>query len=555
MNSGKIEAEKLTLGKIFGEEFWFTIPNYQRPYVWQKDHVNELLDDLYFAFENKSQSDYFLGSLVLKRKEERNYEVLDGQQRLTSFCIILSCLRDMTEDLDIKEDIHKLLFERGNKLKKIESRCKLVTEIRKEAQDFIEKFIIEKKGSDQQKELKTLVGDNDISISNMSNAILVTRDFLKAKSERDEFASFITEKSVFIYVSTDNTEDAFRLFTILNNRGLPLTSADILKSKNMGAIKDKFKDEYAKRWEELERNYGYSFERFLAFIRTILVKEKARVNLLEEFEQNIYNKQKLSLGINTVNTIIKYDKIFQEIIELNNNKLTNEYKNLLTIMRIGLVSEDWIPPLLCYYEKFGHNQLEEFLKRLEYKFSGDWISQKSPTARIEAMNSILKTIDKTDCQSDIINSKELFSIDENYYKHIISEDVYGRRFTRYLLLKLEYLMRENDTVHFADYKHISVEHVLPQNPKLDSEWCVLFNEDERKKWTNKIANLVLISKRKNSALSNQDFQLKKETYLKKRVDVFKATDIFLEQNIVWNLELLQSRQKKLTKMLLENNVG
>ncbi|MEA4825013.1 MAG: DUF262 domain-containing protein, partial [Clostridium sp.] len=96
MTSGKIDANKEVLQKIFSQDFWFVIPEYQRSYVWQKDNVSELLDDLIFAFENKPENEYFLGSLVLKRKDNEEfseYEVLDGQQRLTTFFMIIAVMR------------------------------------------------------------------------------------------------------------------------------------------------------------------------------------------------------------------------------------------------------------------------------------------------------------------------------------------------------------------------------------------------------------------------------------------------------------------------------
>lgn len=52
---------------MFSQDFWFVIPEYQRSYVWQTDNIIELVEDLYYAFENKDDSDYFLGSLVLKK--------------------------------------------------------------------------------------------------------------------------------------------------------------------------------------------------------------------------------------------------------------------------------------------------------------------------------------------------------------------------------------------------------------------------------------------------------------------------------------------------------
>ena len=101
MEKGEIVSSKVKLMEIFSEKFWFLIPEYQRSYVWEDDNIMELLDDLFFAYENKPDNEYFLGSLVLKKLENEEfpeYEVLDGQQRLTTFFIMLAVLRDLIEN-------------------------------------------------------------------------------------------------------------------------------------------------------------------------------------------------------------------------------------------------------------------------------------------------------------------------------------------------------------------------------------------------------------------------------------------------------------------------
>ena len=93
-----------------------------------------------------------------------------------------------------------------------------------------------------------------------------------------------------IYVSTEDLEDAFRLFTILNDRGIPLCNSDILKSTNLGELKtDAEKESNAKMWEEAEGELGDDFDRFLNHVRTILVKDMPRLSLLQEFEDKIYD--------------------------------------------------------------------------------------------------------------------------------------------------------------------------------------------------------------------------------------------------------------------------
>ncbi len=549
----EIKAAKIEINSLFND-FWFLIPEYQRSYVWESDNINDLLDDLWYAFSNRRDDEYFLGSLVLKKTKETKFdefEVLDGQQRLTTFFILMGVLRDIANDDDLKEACHDRIFQKANKYKKIPERIRLVYKIRDNVEDFIKTYILEENGTNKDDIIK-LTNEKNISISHMANAILTIKNFFKGKSEKqiEEFGEFIAEKPVFIYVSTESMEDAFRMFTILNNRGVPLTNADILKSINVGIIEKNNQEKYAQIWETIESDLGGDFDRFLSFIRTIYVKEKARLSLLDEFNENIYKKGKLNKGNDTIDIIQKYKNHYDKIITFQNDiNLPNEYKNLLTIMQIGLPSTDWIPALLYYYERFGDFRIFEFLEKLEYKVSSDWIVQLTPTQRIDNINSILKAVETSSSQDFLLNEDKLFAVDKNALTDRLQGNVYGRRFARYVLLKYEYLLGDN-TVHLSNYKTISVEHILPQKPPENSEWVKIFSEEEREKWIHKLANLVLISKRKNSSLSNLDFKDKKERYLKGRIDIFPSNKIF--QNYTeWNVEILENRQNEMISKLIK----
>ena len=555
MENGEIKSNKVKLMDIFSERFWFVIPEYQRSYVWENDNIMELLDDLFFAYENKPENEYFLGSLVLKKLDNESfpeYEVLDGQQRLTTFFIMLAVLRDLIDNPRNKSQMQEKIYQEEDEFNGVPERSRITYKIRDNIEGFIKTYVITEGGTSKEDYLYNLKDEKNISISHMANAILILRRELSQREDIFEFAKYINKKALFIYVSTSNTEDAFRMFTILNDRGIPLTSADILKSENIGALdSDKEKQKYAQLWEDIEAKYGDGFDRFLQFIRTILVKEKARANLLDEFKEKVYDKKVLMRGKETFNLVEEYSDIYEKIIDLQDSSLSNKFKNLITIMKIGLRSEDWIPPLLSYFEKFKYKNLDEFLTKLEYKFAGDWICGITPTKRLDAMNNILKKIGNCSNSEEVLEDENIFNINKEELKNSISGDIYQKQFSKYVLLKLEYIMSDN-TVHLSSFNCISVEHVLPQNPKNDSEWNKIFTKDERAKWTNKLGNLVLISKRKNSSLGNCDFKEKKEKYLKSRIDAFNGSKVFIESNDKWTVDVLQDRQAKNIKMLVDN---
>ena len=552
----RIVAEKKVIHSIY-TDFWFIIPVYQRSYVWENDNVNELLDDLWFAFETKYENEYFLGSLVLKKTEEtrfNEYEVLDGQQRLTTFLILMAVLRDITENEQLKNACHEKIIQEADKFKGVPKRIRIIYKIRDNVEKFINEYIAKKDGTKDIK-IGDYCKDQNISISHIANAILTMQKFFSEKEshEIEDFGAYLGLKPVLIYVSTENQEDAFRLFTILNNRGTPLTNSDILKSINVGEISDlTIRDNYAKKWEEIEGDFGNEFDRFLSFIRTILVKEKARLSLLDEFEENIYKKNLLKKGEKSIDYIEATKDNYDKIITLTNTHgitLENEYKNLVTIMNFGLSSSDWIAPLLAFYYKFKNSNLLEFLKELEYKFSSDWILQYTPTQRSDNMSRILKEIEKSNNSQDVLSNKTIFDVNKNELLKILNGEIYVKKFAKYILLKYEYLNMDH-IVHLSSYRTISVEHILPQNPKDSSEWKSVFTDDERENWINKLANLVLISTRKNSKLSNLDFQEKKERYLKGKMDIFPSGRIFATYK-EWNTTILETRQNEMLSKLVQ----
>jgi hypothetical protein len=212
--------------------------------------------------------------------------------------------------------------------------------------------------------------------------------------------------------------------------------------------------------------------------------------------------------------------------------------------------------LLRYYDLFGEKRIIDFLKKLEGKFCGDWVTYQTPTDRIKAMNNITVAIDKVNQQTgasvdEKINQllgMDIFDFNTKVLREVLeTRDIYSRRFARYLLFKVDALYASADT-RLQVPVNMSVEHVLPQNPKSDSQWCQDFNEEERETWTNRIGNLVLISRRKNSSQGRSDYNDKKDRYFKSNVEIF-PNSLRVIQNEKWDLITLQSHHKEVVDKL------
>lgn len=551
----QIESEKLLIKQIF--ERWYKIPNYQRPYVWGKDQISDLLDDISFARNQNDKAEYFLGSTVFQTKKDSDGEyaeddVLDGQQRLTTLFLITATIRDLTCNQNLKDTCSKIIYQNANEFDGTPERIRIIFDIRDEVKRFVDTFIkIENGTSDNSKLIAEKNRTDDLSIKNMVNAIIEIKSYFSSEENQisvEDFFKFLNNKVILIYVASESLEDAFRMFTILNNRGVKLRNSDILKAENLRNISKTNQKTYAKYWEEIENYFNEDFDVFLSHIRTVLVKEKARLNLYDEYEKNVYNPQKylqdekkyitlpplLEKGEKTIDFLTDYKNHYDDIFNKEHFHTFGDYKfdNLIAIMQNVLPADFWIPPLLSFYNKFGTNSLLEFTEKLDNKFSYDWIVGYTPTTRIENMTNIIKVIDETN-QSDInkVLNGETFKINVPNLISTLSEDIYGRRFARYILYKLDYFYGNTDKINVP--KIISVEHILPQNPKSESQWVTDFSEEERLSLTNKIGNLVLISRRKNSSQGRLDYDKKQEKYFKNNIELFRNSVRIFQNQREW----------------------
>ena len=563
---GQIDSAKIVIGEVFSR-FWFRIPDYQRAYVWGKDEISELIDDVNYASEHNPDGQYFLGSMVLRKATRtadgvsfEEYELLDGQQRLTTLMLMLACIRDRVTDDKLKGACREMLFQEENKWKKIPGRNRIVYDIRDNVGNFIERYIKADNGS-RSADLSGIASSKNLSLANMAAGMQTihagfddSSRFL-TEGDFDRFVGYLLNNALFIYVATEDLDDAFRLFTILNDRGIPLSNSDILKAKNLGAVtKESERSKWAEYWEEVEGEMGRDeFDRFLSLVRTIYVKDKAREGLLKEFDERIYGAKPplLALGSESFEAVKAYKDAFDEAIQLDGLpvSLGNAYRNRINVMRRGLPATDWIPPVLAWYRKFKAEKLLDLIECIDNKFSADWIVQLTPTQRISNMNEVLKVIEAAETPADVLVSKA-FDFDRKQLHDLLDGGIYGRRFARYVLLRLEYLLASHAApLNLPD--DISVEHILPQNPGGASQWVIDFSEEQREVWLHRLGNLMLLSRRKNTSLGNLDFASKRVRYFEDRVESLPNSQRLLAMGS-FNLTDLEARHKELLQRLTDS---
>lgn len=537
---------KLPIAKVFEE--WYTVPSYQRHYVWESDNVNDLLEDFAENYIEHANEEYFLGSYIVQSKDKNN-DLLDGQQRITTLFLLFAFLRDYSmSSEEVRENCVNLIFQKANKIRHIEERIRLSYEIRGNVKKFIEEYLmtpgsinrywseIEKKASNRKE---------SVSIQKMCNALLCYKEYFTEHSDidLDSYLGFILNNVVMVYISADSLEDAFRLFSVMNDRGQKLSNADILKSSNLEKIGDDIDmNNYAREWESMQEDLGNDFDRFLAYIRTMLLKKRQKMNLLDEYDKLIFKAGLIRQGKEFFDYVFKVYEDYNSLINLQENE-DSEYCTLIRILINSMPSTDWVPVILSYGRKYGNRGLLAFTQKVACKNIADAVCGKVPSHRIDNLNNIINLIDESADYRTVLNAKNYYSFDQNVFIANIQSEVYGRKYTYALLMMLEY--KYKDKSEWKEFGTISIEHILPQNPKANSQWIRDFNEDQRNYYTHRIGNLCLIGCRKNSSLGNLDYQEKLKKYFEKNISLFVHTQkIYKTYPVEWTPATVDENQRR-----------
>lgn len=550
MDIRRIDYGKLPIIEIFSD--WYTVPSYQRHYVWDTDNVMDLLCDFKEAIDTHPNDEYFLGSYIYQSNEgEKNKDLLDGQQRITTLFLIFAYLRDCGNlDENMKQTLHGFVYQDENKLARKNAKVRLQYEIRGDVGDFIREHIVGKGILADEGNWNIICEieknrNENVSINHICTTLVTCQRFFSENTDIDivEFLAYILNNAVMIYVSASTLEDAFRLFSIMNDRGLKLSNADILKSSNLEHIPEKSdKAMIAKRWEDIQEDMGDNFDRFLSYVRTMILKTRPKTNLLDEFEKEIFQKGVISKGKTFFDLVFRAYDYYCKTIEPDAKDTGYDYVNLVKVLKSTYPSTDWIPVVMFYYSRFKTEHLYDFATKMIHKNLADIICGAMPTTRIENLNKIIAAIKTSPSSDDVLNNHRLFYFDHKKFMSIVNMDIFGRKCTKTLLMLLE-LKYQSDEREIGT-GIITIEHILPQNPKVGSEWTTNFSPEQRIVYTHKIGNLCILTRKKNSMFSNLDYQDKKSRYFTGKIDTMPRTLRIISSHSAWHLSDLEQNQRK-----------
>ena len=240
-----------------GQDIPFVIPEYQRPYSWSEDEIVTLFEDLWeFSIERMrpdGAKNYFLGCIV-SYDENGERQIIDGQQRITSLFLLLRAVFSKLENEENKTDeiqnfISKIkpALWKENEMTGKEDRSKIL--LRSE--------VVTDSGNEILRKILETGETNDKAKDNYSANYNKFVDMYVKKSQGSpnqiyHFILALLNYSILLPITADDQETALTIFNTLNNRGLPLSDADIFKSYIYKKLDDTDKKVFIQKWKKLE---------------------------------------------------------------------------------------------------------------------------------------------------------------------------------------------------------------------------------------------------------------------------------------------------------------
>lgn len=554
------DAHEEKIRKILAGDTKFTIPRNQRKYVWEEKQWKELLGDILYIknrqiMEPKKEINHFLGSFVLQESGSI-FEIIDGQQRITTLLLILASLCVVFNELESDEEHGKT---KQNLVGNIGLRSQYV---RMENQTLGNIAVIIEQASEYRDALKSkAIFDNallDRTIDGNKRVISCFyfyynywKDNLDDVEELVKIREIILDMKV-IHIASEDELDCYDIFEILNARGVDLEESELLKNYIFKYAQPKYSVDRAKEiWSKIENNMDFcngNMEQFLAHFTTYryykpskdesvfrIIKQntnKEQVNtllddLLSASQRYIYFYEPQRVSDKVLQKCFEYFKLvnhrqfrplFMAILECGDNKyITEKQRNNICVFLKNFSFA------FTFVMKNNSNLIDNIIHNL----AKDVYNQHS----VESLNEIKRKLESyypqyTDFERSFLNLG--FSNKNAKFSKFNS-----RKRVFYILQEIEEYKQETDEL-VCNVEECNIEHIMNDSSINDN--------------TSKIGNLLLLSERINSNMGDDNY--------KDKVDKLKRSKLISVQNFVkhygekddWTDEMIMKRTKSIARL-------
>lgn len=584
----KIESKDLSVEDLFKD--FYTVPDFQREYVWERTQVERLLQDILDEFydeegQNIKGPEYFLGSIVVCHSIDGTMSLIDGQQRMTTIFLVLCAIRDLLVELQEKPNstlLSQIAFASNNEYGEEIFSHRLVLQY-DDSKDIL-KTIVET--PNQLKDVTPIT----ISVKRIQTAYADIVDFLRVNCDSSPsklklfYASF-TKRIKLIRIITPSLANALKVFETINDRGVGLNAMDLLKNLLFMKTTQADYPQLKQNWEVLIKTLDGCREKPLRFLRYFIMSQNVMDQRKPLREDDIYdwfvdNMKLIELDTKPMALLKRLIECSQAWSNFMDSKDTygemNPYLKNLSLLS-GAARQHFI--LLLAGRKLSQELFSKLCRGIENLFFC-YIITREPTKTFER-NFAVWSVDlrnvTDDCSLDVF-LKEKFTADllskreafDFAFQSMKQSSIQQYRM-KYILAKItQYIEKQawKNPAHTNLDQYIAstveIEHILPQRPN-EALRLSFDKQDQYDMYVEKLGNLTLLEKTINASVSNDSFDKKKPGY--QQSEMLLTRSIAEKPNVgentqlnravkelssfeYWNSETIESRQTMLAKLAL-----
>lgn len=533
----------------------FVIPEYQRPYSWTNEQIDTLFRDVWEFTSNNGGTEndgtYFLGSIVSYENEDGEQEIIDGQQRITSLFLLLRAIYTKLTITDEKSP------EAINFISKIEPLIWRTNKLTGKV-DYASILLTSKVISDSENDiLKNILETGNIrekAQDSYSENYKQLLELLEEKSKENalmiyQFIYALLNQVIILPITADTQDTALTIFSTLNDRGLPLSDADIFKAKIYNNLNKEEKQKFIEEWKELEEDslrISESIQQLFyyhMFYQRALENDKATTTpgLRKYYSANKFERILKPNILNNLRQILNLWKVIsnKETLETESWSQNREILKILDIL-ISYPNEFWKYPVVIYYLRYKDSEDFEdkflsFLRKLYVELLKKYIEIPTITA---VKSNILKL------NVEIINTdKPVFD-----FKSLSEDDIREkiktphRNVVRMLLKTLAYNIQDELLPEKWE-----IEHILPV--KWENSYDLRENEEVAREKIEHLGNKTPFEKKLNIIATNNYFAKKKDYYIKSNIQMTKEIgNLKIDR---WGLDQIVERDVRITDKIVE----
>ncbi len=539
-----------------GNGLTYNVPRFQRDYSWTDEEWDDLWQDILGTLLSDKEPAHYMGYLVLQTKDNKRFDIIDGQQRLTTLSlIILATLKQLqnlvNNDNDSANNQRRLDQLRNSYIGFLDPvtlipQSKLA--LNRNNDRYYQNYLVplEKlpkrglKASEHQlrKAFEWFV------------QVLQEKYENHGGTELARFIDVIADKLFFTVITVTDELNAYKVFETLNARGVRLSSTDLLKNYLFSVVHRESVHEnemkaLEERWEQIVDKLGS--ENFPDFLR---VHWNSRHNFVRQAELFKIIRSNIPSKAEAFQLLRQLEEDADIFIALSNEEdelWTSKQKMFISDLRLFNVRQPY-SLLLAAKRTFSEEEFTTVLRACSIiSFRYNTIGGLSPNTQERVYNRIAKQIHERildNVRKVLKEMRPIYVSDTQFYnafseKKLKTNTKRHKQLVRYILFKLESYVSSND-YDVASEKY-NIEHVLPENPK---EGWEDFTDEQVERALYRLGNMTLLKAKPNRQIGNKPFLEKKSAY---KASEFHITQRIDEDNVEWTEKRIGDRQRWIAK--------